>query len=136
MQFTVPKFIDKDPKIVGPFTFKEFAYLAVAVGASLILFFVLPLFLFFITTAILISGALSLIFLKPGGRSLPTILKNFFDFFIAPKMYLWKRKQLPLKVIEKKEVKDKKEEKESFGLKTAEKGLLEKLSTEIEMKTK
>ncbi len=135
MQFTVPKFIDQDPKIVGPFTFKEFAYLAVSVGLGLILYFALPLFLFLIAAAILMSGSLSLIFLKPNGRPLPVLLKNLFVFLSTPKIYLWKKKQVPLKIIEKKEV-EREKTKERSPFKIVEKSLLKKLSYQMEIKQK
>lgn len=45
-------------------------------------------------------GGAALAFLKTGGRSLPVVLKNFFTFSLAPKIYLWKQKTgLPPKII-------------------------------------
>lgn len=135
MQFTVPKFIEKDPKIIGPFTFKEFIYLLAGALGSIIFYIILPFHFFLIAAALLISGSLSLVYLKPNGRPLPAILKNFFAFFIGPKIYLWKKKQSFPKIIKEEKAKEEKaEEKPIFEI--TEKSLLKKLSREMETKLK
>jgi len=92
MQFTVPQFIEKEPKIVGPFTFKQFIFIGIAGGVCIFLYFTVPLPVFIITAAILLTAAFALAFLKIKGIPLPAVIKNFFFFLFKPKIYLWKKK--------------------------------------------
>jgi hypothetical protein len=130
MQFTVPQFIEKKPKIVGPFTFSQFIYIGLAGGFCLFIYFVVPFWSFILISLLLIPLALALAFLKIGGTSLPVFLKNSFLFFLAPKIYLWKKKTSPplFKKIEKIE----KEKEEKSPLKLAEKSRLRDLFTQLE----
>ena len=136
MRFTVPQFIEHEPKIIGPFTFKQFIYIGLAGAVGFILYFSVPFSVFLILSIVLGLGAFALAFLKIGGRSLPTILANFLRFNLGPKMYIWKKSEKPITVF-KKEVKKKVgESKEELPLKIAEKSQLKKLRTQIETKTK
>ena len=79
-------------------------------------------------------GGFALAFLKSGGRTLPIVLKNFFSFSTAPKIYLWKHKTgLPPKVI-KVAPTPKGIEKASVPT-AAGKSRLNTLSTQVETKT-
>lgn len=135
MEFTVPQFIEKEPKIVGPFTFKQFIFIGIAGGICLFLFFILPLSLFIIIAIILLGGAFALAFLKIGKTSLPLFIKNFFIFIFKPKVYLWKKRTTPPKVLKKKkEMKIKQEVKKESELKVAKGSRLSELLTRIETK--
>ena len=134
MQFTVPKFIDREPKIVGPFTFKQFLFVAIAVGIILIIWFILPKPLFFVASTCLLGTSLALAFLKPGGRSLPVVLKNFFLFSIGAKIYLWKKSGFPPKMIKDDAPKEEKRIEKTASSRIAEKSLLKKLSAKVETK--
>ena len=46
MRFEVPQFIEVEDKIFGPFTWKQFIYLAGGAGAAVTLYLMLPFFLF------------------------------------------------------------------------------------------
>ena len=135
MRFTVPKFIEHEPKIVGPLTFKQFTFIGVAGAVCFILYFTVPFFIFLTASLILGGGAIVLAFLKIGGRSLPAILGNFLKFNISPKIYIWKKVESPIRVFKKEEVK-KEGMEEELPLKIAEKSQLKKLRTQIETKTK
>jgi hypothetical protein len=92
MRFEVPQFIEVEDKIVGPFTWKQFVYLAGAAGALLVLFFVLPLVLFaFIGIPIAALGGF-LAFHKINNRPFSIFLESFVQYFAGQKLYLWKRK--------------------------------------------
>jgi hypothetical protein len=137
MRFTVPQFIEHEAKIVGPLTFQQFVYIGLAGAIGFILYFSLPFTVFLIVCVVLGAGAIALAFLKIGGRSLPVILANFLKFNLSPKIYIWKKKEVPIKVIKKEPKKKKKEEEEEeLPLKIAEKSRLKKLRTQIETKTK
>lgn len=135
MEFIVPQFIEREPKIVGPFTFKQFIFIGIAGGLSIVFYFLVPFFLFLIIAIVLFSGAAALVFLKPGGIALPAVIKNFFIFLSRPKIYLWKRKTLPPKIFREPE-KPKEEVKKESVLKIAKGSRLKELFTELETKTK
>ncbi len=136
MEFIVPQFIERETKIVGPFTFKQSIFLGIAGALALFLYFVIKSFwIFLIVAFFLIGGALLLTFLKFGGSSLPDVLKNFSLFFTRPKVYLWHRKAISPKILKKAPLPEQKTEEESI-LKVAEKSSLGKLHAILESKTK
>jgi len=133
-QFTVPQFIEHEPKIVGPLTFKQFIFIGIAAAICFIFYFATPFYVFILATIVIMITGVSLAFLKSGGRSLPVVLKNFFNFSLAPKIYLWKQKTgLPPKII-KIAPAQKAVEKSSVPT-IAGKSRLNTLSTQIETKT-
>jgi len=137
MEFTVPQFIEREPKIVGPFTFKQFIFIGIAGGLCLLLFFVLPLAVFIIIAVVLLGGAFALAFLKIGKTSLPEFIKNFFYFIFKPKIYLWKKKISPPKFFSKEKKEEKEEEiKKESKLKVVKGSRLDELSTRLETKNK
>ncbi|MFH1894445.1 MAG: hypothetical protein ABH813_00875 [Patescibacteria group bacterium] len=137
MQFTVPQFIERESKIFGPLTFIQFIYIGSGGTVCLLLYFSFAktnFLLFLLATAIIMSLTGSLAFLRIGGRSLPTMIKNFFFFTLAPKIYLWRRKNVPPRMIKKTEEKTEPEGAESSILKLAEKSQLKNLSNILETK--
>jgi len=135
MEFTVPQFIEKEPKIVGPFTFKQFIFIGVAGGICLFLFFTVSLPVFIIMAIVLLGGAFALAFLKIGKTSLPIFIKNFFSFLFKPKVYLWKKKTSPPKFLRKEKVEEKEEEiEEESKLKVSKGSRLNELFTHLETK--
>ncbi len=135
MRFTVPQFIEHEAKIVGPLTFRQFIFIGVAGAIGFILYFTVPFSIFLIACFILGGGAIALAFLKIGGKPLPAVLGNFLKFNLSPKIYIWRKTEVPIKVFKKEEVK-KEEIEEELPLKIAEKSQLKKIKTKIETKTK
>jgi len=134
MQFTVPKFIEMKPKIIGPLTFQQFAYLGVAGVISFFIYFIVPIYTFVIALIFLLSLAGALAFVKIGKVSLPVVIKNLIIFIFHPKIYLWKRKSITTKIIRKeREIEEKKEES---PLRISENSRLKELSARIETKSK
>ena len=137
MQFTVPQFIERESRIFGPLTFTQFIYVGSGGLICLFLYFSFAkthFFLFLLVATIIMSLAMALAFLKIGGRSLPTLLKNFFFFALAPKIYLWRRKNVPPRMIRKTESKAEPEGAEPSILKLAGKSQLRNLSNSLETK--
>jgi hypothetical protein len=89
MQFQVPQFIEVEDKIFGPLTFKQFIYIGGGLGASYILWRVLPIFL--AAPLILAVGGLAagLAFFQLNGRPFILGLESGFFFLIHGKLYLW-----------------------------------------------
>lgn len=94
-QFQVPQFITVEDKVIGPFTIKQFLY--IAAGGLLILgarAFLQPL-LFWPLGILVGSLAASLAFLKINEQPFPTILKNAAFYLLRPRLYVWKKEALP-----------------------------------------
>jgi len=68
MQFKVPQFLDIEDKIFGPFTFKQFVYLAGGAGLCFTLFKLLGLFLELIPILAVAGLALALAFYRPNNK--------------------------------------------------------------------
>ncbi|MEA3399570.1 MAG: PrgI family protein [Patescibacteria group bacterium] len=101
MQFKVPQFIDIEDKLFGPFSFKQFAYLAGGGGLIFILYKVLP----FPVAIILIIpvGALTaaLVFYKINDQPFIYYLQAGLGYIFKSKLYLWKQRLLKKEEIEK-----------------------------------
>jgi len=146
MQFVVPQFIERKAKIVGPLDFKQFAFIGITGAICIFLFFTLSAISVNIRIAMCvlilgIGGALA--FVKIGKDPLPVVIKNFFFFFIGPKIYLWKKKPFndPIFAAPKKtaayiakEEEEKKQAEEQSSLRITQKSQLKKLATHIETK--
>lgn len=91
MQHKVPQFIEVEDKIFGPFTLKQFSYLAGGFGLAIIVWraFADSSFVLFYVAPI-IGFSLALTFLKPNGKPFIFILQNFLMFLIKPKKLFWK----------------------------------------------
>lgn len=95
MEFIVPKFIERELKIIGPMTLKQFAFLGMAGAICFVIYYLYRPF-FWPALIILGGGGAALAFLKIGGRPLPVIISNFFKFLFRPKLFVWKRKKIPV----------------------------------------
>lgn len=137
MQFVVPKFIEREAKIVGPFTFRQFIFIGTAGGLTIFLYFFIKSFaLFLVIAVILMGGSLILALKKVGGfMPLPTAIKNVFLFKTKPRVYLWHRKVIPPKVIKKTAALKEKPE-EISPLKITAKSHLRELSSHLETRPK
>ena len=136
MEFIVPKFIDREPKIMGPLTFKQFIYLAIPGSICFVLYFIFGkqnMALFIIITLILMGGGLAFGFLKIRGHPLPVFLKNFFSFSTASKTFVWRRKIAPPKFQKFQRAEEK---AKTQPLKVAERSHLQKISVDIETRKK
>lgn len=93
MQFQVPQFIETEDKIVGPFTLKQFFWVAAGVAVMFIIFLTLGINWFFLL-AIPVMGLFSLLaFYKVEGVSLPLYLLRGMGFVLGSKQYLYKPEQ-------------------------------------------
>ncbi len=93
MQFQVPQFIETEDKIVGPFTLRQFAYVAGAGAASAILYFTIAAWLWLILSVVLLGGAIAIAFVKIEGRPLSSIILSAFGFYWKPQTYIWKSEE-------------------------------------------
>lgn len=136
MEFTVPQFIEREAKIVGPFTFRQFIFIGTAGGICILLFFVLPFSVFIVLAIVLLGGALALALLKVQRTSLPVFIKNFFIFLFKPRVYLWKKKSVMPKFLQKEKEIIREEIKEESVLKVVKGSKLRELFTYLETKNR
>lgn len=111
-------------------TFGQFIYVAVAGGVCFILYFIIPFSFFIGACVVILGGAGALAFLKINGRELPSVLGSFLKFNFMPKMYIWKKKDVPIKRMETKISSEEELSLEVSG------GQLKKIKTKIESGTK
>ncbi len=94
MQYPLPQFIEREPRIVGPLTFRQAIFLGAAGGLILLVRAVLPPGLAWIMIILLAATGASLAFVKIGGRPLPAVLTAAFQFITSPRRYLWEKEQI------------------------------------------
>ena len=134
MEFSVPQFIERETRIVGPLTIKQFVIIGIAGGFAFILYFTVPFFYFILATIFLVGISFSLAFLKVGGVPMLTYLKNFLMFNAVGRIYVWKKAELPLfKMVERKKAPEKEKKAEESPLKVEGEGELSKLRRGIEL---
>ena len=132
MQFKVPKFLEREAKIVGPLSFSQTIYFAVAGMIILVLYYLLPFSLFLVLGILIGGAAVSLVFVKIENVPLPQVFTQSFGYFLSPRIYIWRKKEplIPVKLVEKK--REKKEEKEA-PLRVSPESRLKKLASKIEL---
>lgn len=134
MEFTVPQFIDRDPKIVGPFDFKQFVFVFLAGGLCLLLYFTVPLTVFVFAAIFILGTAFGLAFVKIERTPLPIFIKNMALYLMGRKVYLWKKKMIPPTILPKENTEEEIEEKPE--LKIAQKSRLKQLFTRLQTKSR
>jgi len=140
MRFQIPQFIEEETKIAGPLTFKQFAFMGAAGVAVVILFAIFGktnFLVFIFLSTLLVITVLALAFVKVSGRSLPLLLGNFFLYSFSSRVYLWKKKDLPPRIIWQK-LEDKnapvRPEPSSPELRLAQRSRLKHVSSIVETK--
>lgn len=92
MQFKVPQFIDVEDKLFGPFTFRQFVYLAGGAGLIFVIYKILPIWIgiFFILP---VAGlTFLLVFYKVNEKPFIFYLQAGVDYLISSKLYIWKQR--------------------------------------------
>jgi len=102
MRFQVPQFIDIEDKIFGPFTFKQFVYLAGGVGLAYVIYTFLP---FLIALPLMLASAglgAMLAFYKVNDKPFILFLESWVRFQLTDKLYIWKKEDKKPTTREKK----------------------------------
>ena len=100
MKFQVPQFIETETKLIGPFTLKQFLWLASGGAILFLMYMILPSYAFFVL-AIPIGGiAVSLAFVKINETPLVNYIMYGLNYFIGPKQYIFKKEGDGLKLNE------------------------------------
>lgn len=80
-----------EDKIFGPFTFKQFVYLAGGAGVCVVLFTFLPKFLAILIGLPVAALALALTFYKVNDKPFINVVEAYFNYTITNKLYIWKK---------------------------------------------
>ncbi len=91
MEYQVPQFIEVEDKIFGPFTFKQFVYVAGGAGVCAIAFFYLPLILAILVALPIAALAGALAFYRVNNKPFEEILEAGFIYLTGGRLYLWKK---------------------------------------------
>ena len=91
MEYQVPQFIEVEDKIFGPFTLKQFIYVAGGIGlcAILVLYVRMPFGIILALPVAAFSAALA--FYKVNNKNFVDVLESGFKFYMGGRLYLWKR---------------------------------------------
>ena len=93
MQFKVPQFLDIEDKIFGPFTFRQFVYLAGGGGFCYIIFKLLGFWLSAIPVLAVAGFVLSLAFYRPNNKPLINMIEAGIKYYLQSKLYIWQRRK-------------------------------------------
>lgn len=93
MDYQVPQFIEVEDRIFGPFTLKQFIYIAGGGGICAILLLTLPLFFALLLGAPVAALAAALAFLKINNKPFIEILEAGFNYYVGKRLYLWRKEK-------------------------------------------
>ncbi|MEK7589384.1 MAG: PrgI family protein [Patescibacteria group bacterium] len=92
MKFQLPQFIETEVKLVGPFTLKQFLWIAAGASMLFVLFIVVHGFWFFVLAIPIVASSLSLAFVKMQGVPLINYASYMLSYFLNPKKYLYQNR--------------------------------------------
>ncbi|KND46887.1 MAG: hypothetical protein AB199_00445 [Parcubacteria bacterium C7867-004] len=93
MEYQVPQFIEVEDKIFGPFTLKQFIYIAGGVGLCAILVLYLPRLVGILLAIPVAAFTAALAFYKINNKPFVEIMEAGFKYLIADRLYLWKKEK-------------------------------------------
>lgn len=131
MRFQIPQFIDVEDKIFGPFTLKQFIYIAGGAAVALVAVTVFGLFWGLLISSPVVILAAALAFYKINNRPFIYTLESAFQYLIKDKLYIWKKSEPDL-------TEQKREEKKysSLVVPSISKSKLKDMSWELDVKKK
>lgn len=91
MRFETPQFIEIEDKIFGPFTFKQFVYMAGGAALAYVAIKMIPSPFGWFVGIPLALFALALAFYKVNSRPFIEVLQNFFAYTFKSKLYIWRK---------------------------------------------
>jgi hypothetical protein len=100
MQFQLPQFIETEDKIIGPFTLKQFLYVAATGGTGALLFFILNPVIWFVVCAPIIALGIAFGFMKINGQPFPKIAAAALQYYWRPQIYIWQPEHTPAPKLE------------------------------------
>lgn len=92
MQFKVPQFIDIEDKLFGPFTFRQFAYLAGGGGMIFVIYKLMPLWIGIFLIIPIAGLTAALVFYKINNQPFIYYLQAGINYALSGKLYVWKQR--------------------------------------------
>lgn len=114
MQFKVPQFLEIEDKIFGPFTFKEFVYLAGGAGLCFVLYRSLGFTLGIVPILVVGGFSAALTFYRPNDKPFLNMVAAGFNYFTKDKLYIWQRRKNTI-TNDQLRITNEKEQKENLG---------------------
>ena len=101
MQFTVPKFLERETKIVFGLTLKKLAFLGCVGLLLFIIKFFLPKGLWYFIVFISLGLFFFFNFVRVGGQNIFELFVNSFKFLFTAHTYTWNKKEgtSPIKIV-------------------------------------
>ena len=93
MKYQLPQFIETEVKLIGPFTLKQFLWIAAGTSMTFVLFLTVSGLLFIVLAIPIIAVSLALAFVKVEGAPLINYIAHMLSFYINPKKYLYTNEQ-------------------------------------------
>lgn len=91
MRFQVPQFINVEDRIFGPFTAKQFVYLAGGAGICFVIYKLVPLFIAIIIIAPIVLLSIALAFVKINQKPFVFVLEAAIKYYLGSKLFLWRK---------------------------------------------
>jgi hypothetical protein len=91
MKFQVPQFIETETKLVGPFTLKQFLWIAGGASILFVLYTAVKGIWFFFLAVPIAAAATAFAFLKVDGMPLLNYLAYALSYMLSPKKYVYKK---------------------------------------------
>ena len=94
-EYQVPQFIEVEDKIFGPFTLKQFIYMAGGIGLCTVLILYLPLVLGIALAIPVAALAGALAFYRINNKTFVEIVEAGFNYYTKGRLYLWRKEHKP-----------------------------------------
>ncbi len=91
MKFQVPQFIETETKLIGPFTLKQFLWIASGGAIIFLLFLTLNTFVFFVVAIPVAAFFAALAFVKVNDTPLMNYILYGVMYFMNAKQYIFKK---------------------------------------------
>ncbi len=91
MQFKVPQFIDVEDKLFGPFTFKEFVYLAGGAGLIYVIYKLVIIWIAVPLIIVVAAFSAALTFYKINNKPFIYYVQASITYALKSKLYIWKQ---------------------------------------------
>jgi hypothetical protein len=93
MQFQVPQFIETEDKILWSLSIRQFIFLSMAIGCSMLLYFIFNFWIWFAFSLFIVGGTAAVVLVKVNGRSFGIIAMKAVLFYWEPQTYVWMPEQ-------------------------------------------
>jgi hypothetical protein len=90
VKYQLPQFIETEVKLIGPFTLKQFLWIAGGAAILFVSFITLPPLFFFIIAIPVAAASLAFAFIKIQGMPLINYLAFMLAYTLNPKKYLFR----------------------------------------------